>query len=182
MSYSQAELEFYRSFDAVNIGNKHSIDWRVQDVSSIGLKIRIPYKKFMIGGVASFSIYDLHRPINKYEMEMSKFALSISRSFQLRKKMDLLIEIYPYGRHFNTDFFSASMVVDKFNFGLGSYTGLRYYFSKKFKFGIGYYFERDLLRSAIDSFEIMDKDRFINMMINSLSISVTYTFNKREVE
>jgi len=182
VSHSQTELEFYRNFDHVNIGNKHSIDWRVQNASSIGLKIRIPYKMVMIGGVASFSTYDLHRPQNYYTMEMSKFALLISRSIQLHKNLDFLIEIYPYGRHFNSDFFSASMVIDKLNFGLGSFVGLRYSLLQKFKVGVGHSIEKDILRSAIDSSEIMDKNRFINMMINSFSINVVYNFGKRDNE
>ncbi len=171
-AFAQADFNFYYGIDLINIG-KNSIAWNARDASSIGLKVRFPYKEIYLGGTVSFTKYNLSRPDHKYKMEMSKYELSISRSFQVKKKLDLLVELHPYARYFNTDLFSASLKVDECNFGLGLYTGLNYVITKKLKIGLGYSIDRDIFASAMSSSEITDNDRFIKMTVHSLLLNMT---------
>ena len=171
-AFAQGELNSYYGIDQINIG-ENSIDWKVRDASSIGLKVRFPYKKVYIGGAVSFAKYNIYRPNHKYRMEMSKYALSISKPFQLKGKLDLLVEFYPYTRYFDTDLFSASLKVAEFNFGLGLYAGVNYAITKKLKIGLGYAIDRDIFASAMSSPEITDSDRFIKMTVHSLLLNIT---------
>lgn len=171
---AQYSIGITYGFDHISIGKQNNVNWKITDAASLKFSAMYQINKFNIGCFALMGKYNLNRPNFVYEQEYTSIGLSISKELSIIKKLNIDIRVSPYIRIFDTEFYSASMIIDSYNFGLRVDTDLKYHIGKKFCLISGYSLDKDILRSAIISNEITNKDRFINMLVNSFKVGVIF--------
>jgi len=178
-SYSQLTIGVQRSGDVIDLKNKTTIDWETMNAYSRGLWISYRLRRIELGTSITFGSFDLQRPGYTYNINHTDIGITVSDSWTIWRKFKSEIRLYPYFRFFDDELYTASMIVDGTNFGLGSNIGLHYNIYKRFEIGLGIKQEFDLLRSAINSDEISQKNRFIKFGVTSFSLELKYRFEKR---
>ncbi|MBK7788595.1 MAG: hypothetical protein IPJ54_08470 [Saprospiraceae bacterium] len=163
-------------FDKIDIGHKHSVKWTIDKAATLYMAGNYRFKHFNAGAILIIGKYHLNRPKYVYEQTYTLLGLSISKDFKIKNKLCYNLQLSPYARVFDTEFYSASMIVDSYNLGLRFDADLRYPISKKTSITVGYAIDKDLYRTAIHSDEITNYDRFINMLVHSLKVGLFFKF------
>jgi len=173
-SYSQITVGVHRSGDVIDLKNNTTVDWQSMNAYSRGLWLSYRLKRIEIGSSLTFGFFELRRPGFTYNINYTTLGITISDSWPIWKKLKSEVRLYPYLRYFEDDLYSASMIVDGSNFGFGSNIGMHYNVYKGLEFGLGVKQEIDLLRSALNSDEISQKNRFIKLGLTSFSLEIKY--------
>ncbi len=177
--YSQISIGIFKSGDHLVMNNTPTISWSIRKGNSSGLWLTHPISKNLeIGGIVRFGEFDLLRPDNSYNLKYTTVGIALSDSRFIWKRFRSDSKIYSFLRNFDTELFSSSLVVDDINYGVGLNVGIHNNFYKNWDLGISVTKEWDLLRGAIDSDEITQKDKFIKLTITSFSIELKYRFKK----
>jgi hypothetical protein len=176
-SYSQITFGVHRSGDVIDLKNKTTVDWQAVRAYSRGLWLSYRLRRIELGTSVAFGSFDLRRPGYTYNINHTTIGFTISDSWTFWRKFKSEIRLYPYFRYFEDDLYTASMIVDGTNFGVGSNLGMYYNLYKGLEVGLGVKQEFDLLRSAIHSDEINQKNRFIKFGITSFALELKYYFS-----
>lgn len=166
-------------FDKIDIGHKHSVNWTIDKAATLYMSGNYRFKQFNAGAILKIGKYHLNRSNYFYGHTYTLLGLSISKDFKIKNKLCYNLQLSPYARVFNTEFYSASMIVDSYNLGLRFDADLRYPISKKTSITVGYAIEKDLYRTAINSVEITNYNRFINMVVHSFKLGLHFKFGER---
>jgi hypothetical protein len=166
-------------FDKIDIGHKHSVNWTIDKAATLYMAGNYRFKHFNAGAILIIGKSYLNRPKYVYEQTYTLLGLSISKDFKIKNKLCFNLQLSPYARVFDTEFYSASMIVDSYNLGLRFDANLRYPISKKTSITVGYAIDKDLYRTAINSDEITNYDRFINMLVHSFKLGLHFKFGER---
>ncbi len=180
-SYSQVTVGVHRSGDFMDIKNKTSVDWQLMNAYSRGFWLSYKIRRIELGTSLTFGSFDLRRPGYTYNINHTTVGITISDSWTIWSKFKSEIRLYPYFRYFDDELYTASMIVDGTNFGFGSNIGMHFNLYKGLEIGLGVKQEFDLLRSAINSNEISQKNRFLKLNVTSFALELKYRFgNKNE--
>jgi hypothetical protein len=161
--YGQVSIGLSKAGDVVDIGKKHSVPWETKNAQSSGFWLTYPVKHIELGTSVIFGNFTLRRPGYQYRINYTTFGFSISQSRYIWRQFRTELKLLPYLRYFEDELYTASLIVDGINYGFGLNCALHYNFYKNLDVGIGVKREWDLLRSAINSDEIIQKDRFVKI-------------------
>ena len=130
-------------FDKIDIGHKHSVNWTIDKAATLYMAGNYRFKHFNAGAILIIGKSYLNRPKYVYEQTYTLLGLSISKDFKIKNKLCFNLQLSPYARVFDTEFYSASMIVDSYNLGLRFDANLRYPISKKTSITVGYAIDKD---------------------------------------
>lgn len=179
-SYSQYEIGVSYGFDHISIGNKHTVNWTIDNASSLKFSVDWSLKNFDVGIFGLLGKYRLNRPTYSYDLEYSKIGIAISKKLKIYNKFSVDVQLSPYARIFDKEFYTASLIIDSYNIGLRLDTDLVYEINKKWNLTCGYSLDKDIYRAAINSDEITNFDRFINMFVNSIKLGISYKIENQK--
>jgi len=177
---AQFTLNAHQTMDHISFINEPTVDWEAGISFGFAAKLRYEFKGIGVGVKAFGHTFDLIRPNITYEDQAHLLiAPFLSKSILNKKKnIEFRLDAYPYLRSFVDEFYSASLIMDRYNYGFGFDLLVSYIPSKNVTVGLGYSFMRDFHSATAGLEEVSDTRRFALLQMHSLVVNFGYYFQR----